>query len=121
MNAQGEFYFNKKWVVTGPPCAGPSRGNSRRVLTFVSDEITVTCGFRYSSGWGCGGRDTLQLSVVEKFSGSCVTFDLQVLPVQNSLRNDSREIDYCKSSPAKHLLISSRFRSLCSDGNRIRN
>ena len=50
-------------------------------------------------------------------------FSLKIarLPVQNSLRNDSREIDFRKSTPAKHLLISSRFRSPFSDGNRIRN
>ncbi len=36
--------------VSVPPCAGPLHENSRGVLTFVSAEITATCGFRYSSG-----------------------------------------------------------------------
>ena len=39
------------------------------------------------------------------------------LPVQNSLQNDSREIDFHKSPPAKHSLVSSRFRLLWCDGN----
>ena len=51
----------------------------------------------------------------------CDQEGVSVLPVQNSLRNDSREIDFRKSNTAKHLLISSRFRSPFSDGNRIRN
>ena len=41
--------------------------------------------------------------------------------VQNSLRNDSREIDFRKSLPAKPSLISSLFRSPRSDGNTIPN